>query len=112
MNGGNMITQEQWDIIRRVVDEANKSCSHVSVATVNADGSPHVTPIGTLALHDDPSGYFFDELCTTSRKNLDRNPNYASLPSMPGCLFGLSPWSWVNSHTAGSAAGGYRQTAA
>jgi uncharacterized protein len=69
-----MITQEKWDIIRRVVDEANKSCSHVSVATVNADGSPHVTPIGSLALRDDPSGYFFDEFCSRTRENLNRNP--------------------------------------
>ena len=74
-----MITQEKWDIIRRVVDEANASCSHVSVATVNADGSPHITPIGSLALRDDPSGYFFDELCTTTRTNLDRNPRLCIL---------------------------------
>ena len=74
-----MITQEKWDIIRRVVDEANASCSHVSVATVNADGSPHITPIGSLALHEGPTGYFFDELCTASRTNLDRNPQLCIL---------------------------------
>jgi hypothetical protein len=74
-----MITQEKWNIIRRVIDEANASCSHVSVATVNADGSPHITPIGSLALHDDPTGYFFDELCTTTRTNLDRNPHLCIL---------------------------------
>ena len=81
MNEGIMITQEKWAIIRRVVDEANASCSHVSVATVNADGSPHVTPIGSLALRDDPSGYFFGEFCSRTRENLNRQrlPKYRFL---------------------------------
>ena len=90
-----MITQQQWNIIRRVVDKANKSCSHVSIATVNADGSPHVTPIGTLALHDDPSGYFFDELCTVSRTNLDRNPQLCILAVNAGMPF------WIKSLVMG-----------
>ena len=86
-----MITQEKWDIIRRVVDEANKSCSHVSVATVNGDGFPHVTPIGSLALHDGPTGYFFDELCTVTRKNLDRDPRVCILAVHAGMPF------WIKS---------------
>ena len=90
-----MITQEKWDIIRRVVDKANKSCSHVSVATVNTDGSPHVTPIGTLALHDGPTGYFFDELCTDSRKNLDRDPGVCILAVHAGMPF------WIKSLVMG-----------
>jgi len=90
-----MITQQQWNIIRCVVDKANKSCSHVSIATVNADGSPHVTPIGTLALHDDPSGYFFDELCTVSRTNLDRNPQLCILAVNAGMPF------WIKSLVMG-----------
>ena len=91
-----MITQQQWNIIRCVVDKANKSCSHVSIATVNADGSPHVTPIGTLALHDDPSGYFFDELCTVSRTNLDRNPQLCILAVNAGMPF------WIKSLVMGN----------
>ena len=90
-----MITQGKWDIIRRVVDKANKSCSHVSVATVNEDGFPHVTPIGTLALHDDPCGYFFDELCTASRKNLDRDPRVCILAVNAGMPF------WIKSLVMG-----------
>jgi hypothetical protein len=86
-----MITQEKWDIIRRVVDEANKSCSHVSVATVNGDGFPHVTPIGSLALHDGPTGYFFDELCTVTRKNLDRDARVCILAVHAGMPF------WIKS---------------
>jgi hypothetical protein len=90
-----MITQEKWDIIRRVVDKANASCSHVSVATVNADGSPHITPIGSLALHDGPTGYFFDELCTDSRKNLDRDPGVCILAVHAGMPF------WIKSLVMG-----------
>ena len=45
-----MITQEQWDIIRRVIEEANKSCSHVSVATVNAAGLVNAIATGTTSI--------------------------------------------------------------
>jgi hypothetical protein len=68
-----MISDEKWQIVRSVFDEAFRSCLHFSMATVNEDGSPHVTPIGALILRDDKTGFFFDEYCTGSRANLDRN---------------------------------------
>jgi predicted pyridoxine 5'-phosphate oxidase superfamily flavin-nucleotide-binding protein len=43
---------KHWETIRTIFEEAYKSCSHFAIATVNEDGSPHVTPIGALILRD------------------------------------------------------------
>ena len=74
-----MIPAEKWNLIRPIFDNAFKSCLHFSIATVNEDGSPHITPIGSLILREDSSGYFFDEYCTKTRENLSRNPRVCFL---------------------------------
>ena len=74
-----MIPVDKWNLIRPIFDNAFKSCMHFSMATVNEDGSPHITPIGSLILRDDSSGYFFDEYCTRTRENIARNPRVCFL---------------------------------
>ena len=74
-----MIPDEKWKTIRPIVEEAFKSCLHCSLATVNEDGSPHITPIGSLMLREDQTGYFFDEYCTKTRENISRNPRVCFL---------------------------------
>ena len=74
-----MIPVDKWKLIRPVFDNAFKSCRHISMATVNADGSPRITPIGSLIMRDDPTGYFFDEYCTKTRENIARNPKVCFL---------------------------------
>jgi len=69
-----MKIDNNWNTIRPVFEEAFKSCLHFSLATTNADGSPHVTPIGALILRDDQTGYFFDEYSKQTRENLSKNP--------------------------------------
>ena len=51
---------KHWETIRTVFEEGFKSCSHFAVATVNEDGSPHVTPIGALILLEDKTGFYFE----------------------------------------------------
>jgi uncharacterized protein len=69
-----MIIDNKWELIRSVFAQAFNSCMHYAMATVNEDGSPHVTPIGALILREDRTGYFFDEYCTRTRDNLNSNP--------------------------------------
>ena len=68
-----------WDTIRNIFEEAFKSCTHFAVATVNEDGSPHVTPIGALILRDDRTGFYFDEYPSKMPENLKRNPRVCIL---------------------------------
>jgi pyridoxine/pyridoxamine 5'-phosphate oxidase len=70
---------KHWETIRNIFDEAFKSCAHFAVATVNEDGSPHVTPIGALILRDDRTGFYFDEYPSRMPENLKRNPRVSIL---------------------------------
>jgi len=63
-----------WDEIIKIFEEAYKSCFHYSVATVNPDGSPHITPIGGLFLREDKTGFYFEEFPSRLPDNLKKNP--------------------------------------
>ena len=70
---------DRWEMIRRVFDEAYKSCFHFAVASVNEDRSPHVTPIGGLFLREDGTGFFFEEFPSGLPHNLERDPRISVL---------------------------------
>jgi len=69
-----MEIRNHWDEIRKIFEEAYKSCFHYAVATVNPDGSPHITPIGGLFLRDDKTGFYFEEFPSRLPRNLKQNP--------------------------------------
>ena len=79
-----------WDIIVSVFKRAQNTglCHHFS--TVNEDGTPNITPIGSLVLNlGSPGGYYFDVFNRTLSENLDRNPNVAILAVDSRKLFWL-----------------------
>ena len=47
--------QAAWPTLRQLV---SGSAYDVVIASVNDDGSPHITPIGSLFLRDDCTGYY------------------------------------------------------
>jgi uncharacterized protein len=65
---------KHWETIKSVFEEGYKSCFHFAVATVNEDGSPHVTPIGALILRDNQTGFYFEENPVRMPRNLKTNP--------------------------------------
>ena len=82
---------KHWAAIREIFDEAYKSCLHFAMATVNEDGSPHVTPIGALFLRENQTGFYFDEYPSKMPENLKRNPRVCILAVNADKLF------WVKS---------------
>lgn len=80
-----------WPEIRQLFGEALNSSLHTAVATMNVDGTPHLTPIGSLLLREDPSGFFFDEFSATLAKNVKHNPRVCVLAVNSSRLF------WVQS---------------
>lgn len=57
-----------WPEIRRVFARS----IYASIATVDADGCPHVTPIGSLLLHREPGrGFWFERFTTQMPRNLE-----------------------------------------
>jgi hypothetical protein len=67
------LTDRKWGAIRDIFLQAFNSSFHYSIATVNEDGSPHVTPIGSLILRDDCTGFYFEEYTSNLSKNLLQN---------------------------------------
>jgi predicted pyridoxine 5'-phosphate oxidase superfamily flavin-nucleotide-binding protein len=74
-----MELSHHWETIQKIFDIAYKSCSHVAIATVNEDGTPHVTPIGALFLRADQTGFYFDEYPSKMPENIKRNPRICIL---------------------------------
>jgi len=52
-----MDLEKHWPEILKVLGNAKKSNRFFSIATVDSDGNPHVTPIGHLFFRDDMTGY-------------------------------------------------------
>ena len=65
-----------WPEIRRVFARS----IYASIATVDAEGWPHVTPIGSLLLHREPGrGFWFERFTRQMPKNLDRETRLCAL---------------------------------
>lgn len=77
----------QWDVIRDVV---RRSTGPLAIASVDPDGSPTITPIGTVFLRDDCTGFYFDQYTERLADNLDRNPRVCVMAVDSGSVFWLS----------------------
>jgi len=86
-----MDIKTNWKEIRMHFSKSFKSSLHVSIASVNADNNPTVTPIGSLFLNDDQTGFYFEKFPTKLPVNVSLNPNV--------CVLGVnsSKWFWVKS---------------
>ena len=63
-----------WQHIRKVVADAQRAAMHCSIATVDQQLQPTITPIGTLFLHEQGySGFFFDAYSNALEENLAAN---------------------------------------
>jgi len=62
-----MNLHDDWTEIRRIFARAR----YASIATVDASGHPHVTPIGSLVLSREPGrGFWFERFTTTLPRNV------------------------------------------
>lgn len=74
-----------WEQARELVARTPS----LSMATTDEDGTPRVTPIGSLFLTDEGQGFYFEKLPRGLRKNLDRDGRFALLAVRGGLLFWL-----------------------
>ena len=65
------IDEKLWNQLRPLAGRVFGSSLHFAMATVNPDGTPHVTPIGSLILTDPCEAYFFEVLTRQLPRNLD-----------------------------------------
>ena len=91
-----MISEKDWKNIQQVFKAAQKASLHSSIATVDQFGQPSITPIGTVFLNADQTGYFFDTFTERLSTNLDQNSK--------ACIQAInsSKWFWLSSLIQGS----------
>lgn len=73
------ITDEQWAMVRQIVPRTIRSSLHCSIASLNEDGSPHVTPIGSFLPTEKGRGVYFDAFNVQLAANVDRDPRVTIL---------------------------------
>ncbi|MDB5972791.1 MAG: Pyridoxamine 5-phosphate oxidase [Hydrocarboniphaga sp.] len=81
--------RQHWPEIRRVVERGQASSLYCSIATVGEDGTPTVTPIGTVFLGANPGGFFFDRYTSDLGNNINANGKICLLAVNSSKLFWL-----------------------
>lgn len=89
------VLYKHWSEIRRVVERGQSSSLYCSIASVSEDGAPTITPIGTVFLGSEPSGFFFDRYTSDLGKNIDANGKICLLAVNSG------KWFWLRSFLSG-----------
>ncbi len=67
------IIDVHWSRIRKLFSDSFRTSFHYTFATVGEDGAPRATPIGSLILRPDKTGFYFEEYASGLRKNLETN---------------------------------------
>lgn len=65
---------KSWNAIKEIFTQAQSSSMYCSIASVNEQGQPHITPIGTVFLRNNQTGYFFDSYTNQLAENIKTNP--------------------------------------
>jgi len=73
-----MELKEKWNDIKLHFRRSFKSNLHVSVGSVDINGMPSVTPIGSLFLNHDSSGFYFEKF-PSKLPALDKSNNNISI---------------------------------
>jgi hypothetical protein len=81
---------ENWHSIRKHFNRSFSSNFHVSIASLGADNEPRVTPIGSLFLNYDPSGFYFEKFPSSLPKYAQINRTVCVLAVDSNPLF----WYW------------------
>lgn len=90
-----MKLSENWAQIKQVFEAAYASSLHFSIATVDSKANPCITPIGSLILRDDCTGFYFEEFPHQLSQNLEQNNRVAVLAINSDSNF------WLNSLSKG-----------
>ena len=86
-----MDVQKDWTLIKSLFRDGVKSSGFFAIASSNPDGSPHVSPIGSLILYEPGHGVYADEFPAILSRNIAHNPRVCvmSVNSGKGFWLGL-----------------------
>ncbi|MBJ2173294.1 hypothetical protein JBL43_03545 [Aureibaculum sp. A20] len=80
-----------WKAIRSHFNNSFKSNLHVSIASVDTKNNPTVTPVGTLFLNGDQTGFYFEKYISKLPENAKSNNNICVL------AVNSNKWFWLKS---------------
>ncbi len=84
-----------WKEVKSLFKNAFNSSFHFAIATINENGEPHITPIGSLILGKPGHGIYFEKFT----KNLPRN--FGSNKKICVLAVNSSKWFWLKSLLTG-----------
>ena len=87
----NINIEQNWQKIRLHFRKSFGANMHVAIASVNKDNQPTVTPIGSLFLNDDLTGFYFEKFATKLNENSKNNTKI--------CVLAVNgdKWFWLKS---------------
>ena len=83
-----MDIKADWHNIRKHFNKSFSQNLFISIASVDSNNKPTVTPIGSLFLNDNQTGFYFEKYPTKLPKNAITNPNICAL------AVNSSKWFW------------------
>jgi len=90
------IDKKTWNRVRSVVTAAFRTSFHCSIGTVDADGTPYVTPIGSVLLGEPGQALYFQIFTTATPRNLSHDARICILAVNSG--LGLWLRAFVRGH--------------
>ena len=87
----NIKLEENWQRIRTHFSKSFGANMHVSIASVNEDNQPTVTPIGSLFLNNNQTGFYFEKFATKLNANSKVNTKICAL------AVNSNKWFWLKS---------------
>ena len=85
----NINLKENWQKIRMHFRKSFGANMHVAIASVDKDNQPTVTPIGSLFLNDNQTGFYFEKFAKKLNSNSKTNKNICVLAVNSSNLFWL-----------------------
>ena len=82
---------ENWIEIRKHFNRSIRSNFYVSIASVDSNNQPAVTPVGTLFLNADQTGFYFEKYISKLPKAAKENNNICVL------AVNSNTWFWIKS---------------
>ncbi len=84
-----MDLKSNWKEIKRHFEKCFRTNFHVAIASVDKENNPTVTPIGSLFLNNNCTGFYFEKFTTKLAMNAEKNKNI--------CILGVNTntWFWV-----------------
>ena len=80
---------DNWSKIRKHFGISFQANMNVAIASVNEENQPTVTPIGSLFLNDNQTGFYFEKFASKLNINSKMNKNICVLAVNSGKLFWL-----------------------